>query len=318
MMNYVIASYVTNDLNLPLYFRVPDSEYNYLDYRKMITTRCNSLPSGIKFEELNAHKLKIIKAWDPINYDNVHWVANCSDKICDWAPNVIYHNVPKKMMEVGIKESLERVIYVSDDILFGYRENLERLNLSCNDDFDKKICFAGYLKGSVAEKRPKRLKEIFGKNEHSIPTRIFGPGADEIPAIQDKDNIEILNDSFQGDDYYKFLNKQMAVIHFGKGKDNYSYIAKSIYDCAVAGVPSLIYSPCDKNRIIFGDDQFYFDNEQDLFAQYIKLGFGTNRVEYLRKQREWIESTLSNKMNPTFKFSDHCESTIYNLTTKLF
>ena len=30
MMNYIISSYVTNELNLPLFFRVPDSEYNYL------------------------------------------------------------------------------------------------------------------------------------------------------------------------------------------------------------------------------------------------------------------------------------------------
>ena len=260
----------------------------------------------------------MIRAWGQINYDNVYWIANCSDKICDWAPNVIYHNVPKAMRVEEIEESLDRVLYVSDDILFGYHENLERLNLSCNENFDKLICFAGYLKGSVAEKRPKRLKEIFGKNKHKIPTRIFGPGSKDIPSLQNKDNIELIEDSFQGDEYYQFLNKQMAVIHFGKGKDNYSYIAKSIYDCAVAGVPSLIYSPCDKNRIIFDDDDFYFENETDLAALYIKLSSQKNREYYLHKQREWIETTLSNKMNPHFKFADYCESTIYNLSTKLF
>jgi len=318
MMSYIVASYVTNELNLPLFFRLPDSEYKYLDYRKMVTNRCTQLPSGKKFVELNGKKVKMIEAWPQIKYDNVYWIANCTDKIYDWAPNVIYNDVPGLMQFDELKESLDRVLYVSDDILFGYHENLERLKFECNKDFDKRICFAGYLKGSVAEKRPKILKKIFGKNEHKIPTVIFGPGSTDIPSIQDKDNIELIEDSFQGDDYYKFLNKQMAVIHFGKGKDNYSYIAKSIYDCAVAGVPSLIYLPCDQNRIIFGDDDFYFENELDLFAQYVKLSSNEYREDYLHKQREWIETTLSNKMYPNFKFADYCESTIYNLSTKLF
>jgi hypothetical protein len=315
-MNYIICSYVTNELDKPLFFRLPDSEYNYLDYRKMADTRIKHNTSGPKFLADNKKAVTMLMAWDKINYDNVHWIANGSDKIYDWAPNVLVNNIKPLLLEDGIKESLSRIIYVSDDILFGYHENLNRLKLDAGDN-DNKICYAGFLKGSVAEKRPKILKQIFKKNSYKIPTRIFGPGSKDIPEIQNKKNIELIDDSIQGDDFYKFLNKQLAIIHFGKGKENYSYISKSIYDCAIAGVPSLIYLPCDTNRIIFDDDRFYFSNEKELKKLYEKLQSSDIRKEYLDDQREWIENTLSNKMYPHFIFSDHCEEQIYTIS-KLF
>ncbi len=317
-MNYIICSYVTNELNKPLYFRVPDSEYNYQDYKQMVNVRKANKTSGPKFKEQNKKQLHVFDAWSLINYENVYWVVNGSDEIYDWAPDVLINNVKDHFVADGIQESLDRVLYVSDDVLFGYNENLDALSLECNPNHDKKITFAGYLKGSVAAKRPKRLKEIFGKNKHTIPTRIFGPGCDEIESIQNKDNIELMEQSFQGDDYLKFLNKQCAIIHFGKGKDNYSYIAKSIYDCAIAGVPSLIYLPCDQKRLIFNNDDFYFEDEAGLKKKYLELLIPGVREEYVRLQREWIQNTLTNKMHPTFKFADHCEETICDLSTKLF
>lgn len=317
-MNYIICSCVTNDLNKPLFFRVPDSEYNYQDYKQMINVRSASKTSGPKFKEDNKSQLLMINAWPLINYENVYWIANGSDQIYDWAPNVLLNNVKDYFIADGIEDSLDKVLYVSDDILFGYHENLESLNLECNPNHDNKITFAGYLKGSVASKRPKRLKEIFGKNKHEIPTRIFGPGCKEIPAIQDKDNIELMERSFQGDEYIKFLNEQFAIIHFGKGKDNYSYVAKSIYDCGIAGVPSLIYLPCDQKRLIFNHPSFYFSDEAELKKKYIELQSPGMREEYVRIQREWIDNTLTHKMYETFKFSDYCEPCSYGLSVKLF
>lgn len=315
--SYGISSYVTNVLKLPLFIRTPDSEYNYQDYREMIKNRVNAESSGEKFKQINQKLYPMIMTWDRIDYSKVYWIANGSDKIIDWAPDVLYNNVDDSLKSDDIKESLDRVLYVSDDILFGYNEYKDRLNLNANAEHDNKICFAGYLKGSVAAKRPKRLKEIFEKNECKIPTRIFGPGCKDIKAIKDVPNIELLEDSFQGDEYFEFLNKQMAMIHFGKGKDNYSYIAKSIYDCGISGVPSLIYLPCDQSRIIFDDDRFYFSNEKELFDIYNKLKDERVREQYIDDQREWIENTLSNKMYENFKFSDYCKEGIYK-TTKLF
>lgn len=314
-MNYIVCSYVTNELNKPLFFRVPDSEYNYLDYRKMMDTRIKHNTSGPKFLAANKKAVRMLGAWDQINYKNVYWIANGSDKIYDWAPDVLVNNIKALLLADGITESLKRILYVSDDVLFGYHENLNRLKLEASEH-DNRICYAGFLKGSVAEKRPKILKQIFEKNKYKIPTRVFGPGSKDIPEIQHS-NIELIDDSFQGDDFYKFLNRQLAIIHFGKGKENYSYISKSIYDCAIAGVPSLIYLPCDQKRIIFNDDRFYFSSEKELRKIYDKLQNPDIRKEYLDDQREWIENTLSNKMYPNFNFSDYCEEQIYTIS-KLF
>ena len=317
-MSYILCSYVTNILKLPLFIRTPDSEYNYQDYRRMIEVRMNSPLSGLKFKEINQTQYPMIMAWERIDYSKVYWIANGSDKICDWAQDVLHNNVPKELKAEDIKESISRVLYVSDDILFGYTEYKDRLNLpNIDKPHDGKICFAGYLKGSVAAKRPKRLKEIFGKNKYKIPTRIFGPGCNDIEAIKNKSNIELIENSFQGDEFFAFLSQQKAVIHFGKGNDNYSYVAKSIYDCGIAGIPSLIYLPCDQNRIIFNDDRFYFSSEEELNVLNNKLKDESVREQYINDQREWIESTLSNKMYPNFKFSDHCNEGIYK-TTKLF
>jgi len=278
----------------------------------------NSPLSGLKFKEINQTQYPMIMAWERIDYSKVYWIANGSDKIYDWAPDVIYKNVPSLMKGDDIKESLDKVLYVSDDILFGYNENLKRLELDCDKNHDNKICYAGYLRGTVAEKRPKILSKIFKENKFTIPTRIFGPGSIDIEVLQNKPNIEIIEDSFQGDEYYKFLNKQLAMIHFGKGKPNYSYISKSIYDCAVSGVPSLIYLPCDTKRLIFDNDLFYFSTEKELKQLYKKLQNNETREDYLRIQREWIDNTLSNKMYPNFKFADQCKEEIYNISTKLF
>ena len=315
-MSYCISSYVTNELDLPLFIRTPDSEYLYQDYRQMIWERVESKTSGKKFKQVNKEQWPMIMAWNRIKYDNVYWIANGSDKIYDWAPDVLYNEVSESLKADDIKDSLDRVLYVSDDILFGYHEYKDKYDYEVNQNHGNKICFAGFLKGSVAEKRPKILKQIFGKNETKMPVRIFGPGSKDIKALEHP-NIECIEDSFQGKEYLDFLNSQLAMIHFGKGKDNYSYIAKSIYDCAIANVPSLIYLPCDQNKIIFGDHRFYFSNEEELFSLYNQLQNLDVRESFIRDQRVWIENTLNNKMYPNFKFSDHCEEGIYNLT-KLF
>lgn len=316
-MAYMICSHVTNVLKLPLFIRTPDSEYNYQDYRQMIKTRLTSTTSGKKFEETNRSQYPAIISKERIDYSKVFWIANGSDKIYDWAPDVLYNNVSDDLKLDEIKDSLERILYVSDDVLFGYHEYKDKYDFEVNQNHDNKICFAGFLKGSVAEKRPKILKQIFGKNKTKMPARIFGPGSKDIKAL-DHPNIERIENSFQGEDYLKFLNKQLAMIHFGKGKDNYSYIAKSIYDCAIANVPSLIYLPCDQNQIIFGDHRFYFSDEEELYSLYNQLQNLDVRESFIRDQREWIENVLSNKMYPNFSFKDHCKKGIYKLTSKLF
>ena len=48
--NYVISAYCSNTLNLPLFIRTPDSEYPYLDYKKMADVRIEkATPSTPKF-----------------------------------------------------------------------------------------------------------------------------------------------------------------------------------------------------------------------------------------------------------------------------
>ena len=315
-MAYIIASYVTNELDLPLFIRTPDSEYLYKDYRSMVEERLESKTSGNNFRKVNHGDWQQILSWNRIEYSNVYWIANGSDQIYDWAPDVLYNDVSDYLKSDDIKESLDRVLYVSDDVLFGYHEYKDLYDYEVNENHGDKICFAGFLKGSVAEKRPKILKKIFGKNETKMPVRIFGPGSTDIKALEHP-NIERIEDSFQGKDYFDFLNSQMAMIHFGKGKDNYSYIAKSIYDCAIANVPSLIYLPCDQNKIIFGDHRFYFSDEHELYSLYNQLKDPAVRERFICDQREWIENTLSNKMYPNFTFSSYCEEGIYNIT-KLF
>ena len=85
----------------------------------MIQERLNSKTSGKKFKKVNAQQYPTILAWGRIKYNNVYWIANGSDKIYDWAPNVLYNEVSESLKADDIKESLDRVLYVSDDVLFG-------------------------------------------------------------------------------------------------------------------------------------------------------------------------------------------------------
>ena len=105
-MAYMICSHVTNVLKLPLFIRTPDSEYNYQDYRQMIKTRLTSTSSGKKFEETNRSQYPAIVSKERIDYSKVFWIANGSDKIYDWAPDVLYNNVSDDLKLDEIKDSL--------------------------------------------------------------------------------------------------------------------------------------------------------------------------------------------------------------------
>ena len=60
-LNYMISSYCTNELNIPLFVRTPDSEYPYYDYKRMADIRINgNTPSTPKFIESNKNVIELM------------------------------------------------------------------------------------------------------------------------------------------------------------------------------------------------------------------------------------------------------------------
>jgi hypothetical protein len=71
---YRILAYSTNDLNLPLFIRTPDSEYPYYDYLQMLNVRLKPkkvTDSLQKFIDKNKREISVIGS-QLINYDNVY------------------------------------------------------------------------------------------------------------------------------------------------------------------------------------------------------------------------------------------------------
>jgi hypothetical protein len=306
ILNYDISSHCTNELNIPLFIRTPDSEYPYLDYKLLLHNRVtlNKPESCRKFEEQNRDRLQKMPE-KYINYDNVYFVANGSRKICDWVVDIAYNDLPIRDRILKLEEIPSKTLYVSDEILFNVSRNYQKYSYLEKKSIEDKFIFIGYLRGTVARNRLKALPAVFKENIHTIPTDIIGPGANEL--LIDRPDVNLIDGRIHGDKFFETLNKYLAYIFVGKGNPTNKYINKTVYDCLSARCPVIVYSKCDKTELIFEDKEFYFSTEDELFTIYEKLKNPEIRKDWIDRQYKEITNKLETLMDPMFKFSDYCK-----------
>lgn len=304
IINYMICTYCTNDLNIPLFIRTPDSEYPHFDYQKMIEYRLSpELKSSTKFKENNAkHLAKIPQV---INYDNVYFIANGSRKICDWVVDIVHTNVSSTYRVMEPEDISKRTLYVSDAILFNVWDHYSKFEYLPSEPTKDSLVFIGYLQGSVAKNRLVALPKIFSENLHTIPTDIIGPGANDLEI--DRPDVNLLDKGVYGKDFFELMNSYLAYIFVGKGNAINKYINKTVYDCLSARCPVIVYRECDTTQVIFDDNEFYFSNEDELKAIYDKLKNPEIRRDWVKRQHDELKHKLEIQSDPLFHFNEFCE-----------
>jgi hypothetical protein len=306
IFNYDICSYVTNELNLPLFIRTPDSEYPYYDYKNLIHVRCTAHSKELieKFIEKNGEDIKKMPE-KYINYDNVYFLANGSSKIYDWVPDIAYYDIHVRNRILDPIKISKNTFYIPDNILFNLDLNYKRYNYLEKKSTVNKFIFIGYINGSVAYKRKKILKKIFAKNTKHIPTDIISPGANLLEI--DRPDVNLIDGKIKGDKFFETLNSYLAYIFIGKGNPINKYINKTVYDCISARCPIIVYSHCDKSGLIFEDKEFYFSNEDELLEIYNKLQDPLIRENWIDRQHKEIHHKLKTLMDPIFLFNEVCK-----------
>lgn len=303
---YKIVSKCTNELNIPVFIRINDSEIKVRDYRLMCEIRLKgSETSAFMKDPINVARAKDLVSWKSWNYENIFWFANGSKETCDWVAETMYDREDENH-RCSTRENFQKnSIYVSDDIFFLVRKNFEKYKSFESTSYsESKLCYIGFF-DTVNVMRAKALNTLFKENKRSIPIKIFGKGTEILQKIQKYSNIDIEEGYIQGDSqkYFDFLNQHVGYIFIGKGQKESRYIGKTVYDAIVARTPVLVYSKCDSKHITFSSSEYYFDNEEELYEKYKKLLDPQTRKRWLDEQKKEIFQKLPPS---TFKFSNYC------------
>lgn len=311
VLHYKIISKCTNELKIPVFIRVNDSEIKVRDYRKMSEVRLingESKPeSAFMKDPLNVEKARKLVEWKEWDYNRVYWFANGSREACDWVAETLFDREDEIYRMAPRDVFVNNSIYVSDDIFFLIRKNYERFTkFELNKPEHNKLCYIGFF-DTVNMARAKAFTILFKENSHNVPIKIFGKGTEILGKLKGKKNIEIEEGYIKGDseEYFQFLNSHLAYVFVGKGQSNSRYIGKTVYDAIVARTPILVYRKCDQGHITFKSDEFYFDNERELNSKFILLNDPVTRERWLKEQSEEIFSKLPPS---TFKFELYCEN----------
>lgn len=314
---YQILSHATNDLKIPAFIRINDSEIKVRDYRKLSKQR---LDAGYQAREegkpdaafmrdpLNVEKAEKLVSYKELDYDKIFWFGNGSKESCDWVSETLYDREDEYFRMASKERFTENTIYVSDDIFFLVKKNYERFNKYdfIKSDVNNKFCYIGFF-DTVNVARAKALNILFKENRHSVPLKIFGKGTEILSKLSSKENIEIEEGYIKGDsqEYFDFLNSHLAYIFIGKGHSESRYIGKTVYDAVVARTPIVVYKKCDSRMITFANPEFYFEDETELRAIYSKLQDPEVRKAWIAEQQEEI----FRKLPPSeFRFSNYGEA----------
>lgn len=303
-LNYAISAYATNQLGIPLFVRTPDSEYPYMDYKKMVDNRINgTTASAEKFRLSNLDEIALMP--DYIDYDKIYFIANGSRVICQWVVDIAHNDIPESMRMLTPEKIEERTLFVSDADLFNVWTHYQNYAYLPKEAKENKLVFIGYLQGSVSKNRLKALPKIFSENKHEIPTDIIGPGASELKIS--REDVTLHDMGVYGKSFFETMNGYLAYIFVGKGNAINKYINKTVYDCISARCPVIVYTECDKTGVIFNNRDFYFSNEDELKAIYEKLKNPEIRRSWIDAQFTEIHNKLNTIMDPMINFSDYCE-----------
>lgn len=308
---YKIISKCTNELRIPVFIRINDSEIKVRDYRKMSEVRLadgETKPNSTFMKNsLNVQKARKLIEWKEWDYNKIYWFANGSKETYDWVAETLFDREDEIYRMAPREVFVNNSIYVSDDIFFLVRKNYERFTkFELNEPKYNKLCYIGFF-DTVNIARAKALSILFKENLYKVPIKIFGKGTEILSKLKDKKNIEIEEGYIKGDseEYFQFLNSHLAYIFIGKGQSNSRYIGKTVYDAIVARTPILVYKKCDQGHITFSSDEFYFENEKELSQKFESLMDPIIRKRWLKEQTEEI----FRKLPPSqFKFEKYCEN----------
>lgn len=320
---YKIISKCTNDLDVPVFIRINDSEIKVRDYRIMSKQRLDA--GKIAREEgkpdnafmgspENVTKAEDLVSWSQWDYNKIYWFANGSKESCDWVAETMFDRENEEFRMADRQVFVDNAIYVSDDIFFLVRKNYERFS-----SYDKKIesvehglidpyvkdqfCYIGFF-DTVNMARAKAFSVLFKENTQNVTLKIFGKGTEILTKFKDKPNVEIEEGFIKGDseEYFDFLHNHIAYLFIGKGQSHSRYIGKTVYDAIVARTPVAVYKKVDMGHITFESDEYYFENERELKAIQNKLNDPEVRSRWIKDQTEEIFRKLPPS---TFKFSSY-------------
>jgi hypothetical protein len=318
---YKIISRCTNELGIPVFIRINDSEIKVRDYRLMCVQR---LQMGADAAALgkpvlafmrdadNVQRARTLTTWKQWDYSKVYWFANGSKEACDWVAETMYDREDPYFKMAPRESFVKNSLYVSDDLFFLVRKNYDRLKnryeengkLKARAEPQNKFCYIGFF-DTVNMARARALAHFFKQNEQKVPLKIFGKGTEILTKLEGKENVEIEEGFMMGDsdEYFDFLNNHLAYVFIGKGLPIARYIGKTVYDAVVARTPVVVYKKCDVNHITFKSDEFYFENEEELMHIMEKLQDKDLREDWVKRQAEEIFA----KLPPTeFNFVNYC------------
>lgn len=305
---YKIGSYSTNNLKIPVFVRINDSEIKVRDYKLISRERLDTDKSESVFmkDPKNVEKAQDLCKWKTWDYSKVFWFANGSKEACDWVAETMYDREDEKYRVANRDTFVDNTIYVSDDIFFLIRKNYERFEnrYSSYNVTDNKFCYIGFF-DTVNIARAKALNKLFKENKLDIPVKIFGKGTEVLTKLKDRANFDIEEGFIAGDsnEYFDFLNKHLAYIFIGKGQTKARYIGKTVYDAIVARIPVVVYKKCDEKMITFKNPEFYFEDEAGLKRIFETLQDSITRSRWISQQTLEIFGKLP---ETSFKFSEFC------------
>lgn len=315
---YAALSYATNIVKIPVFIRLNDSEIKVRDYKLLCSNRADGESQKEHsnfFTEDNVYLLNKIGHMPALDYTKVYWLANGSKEAYDWTAETLYHNEKEEHRYLTPELATSNTIYISDDVFFLIRENMNRFSHYDNPNrtHNNDLVYIGFF-DTVNTARINVFKKLFKENKHNIGIKIFGKGTEALNKIS-APNIDIEEGFIEGDSeqYFDFLNNHLAYVFIGKGRGQARYIGKTAYDAMVARIPILVYKPADEKQILFDDDTFYFTTEAELAKLVEKLKSEEYRQSVIELQRQQILSKLPHN---DFKFDAYAKEVSDHPTIK--
>jgi hypothetical protein len=288
---YKILSHITNEQNLPVYFRICDFKHEMKDYKKMIQDRISDDDSGRKFVERNPKHLHSLDNIKTTNYKNVHFVCNGSREVYDWS----WITLTKSMPFLSKEEVQERSYYISDDILFRYEECYESFSYLDSGTENRKNLL--YHVGNLNPGKVRKVKEVMKTSEVPLflrtAERTINGSLRKIPAI------EMIETPIVRDEMYTELNSYVAYLFVGKGEETSYYFNKTLYDASIARTVFLIYGKIDAENIYHELSDYVFNDPIELKEKFEWIK--ENYQDHLRVQREVLIRNLSTESVTIFE-----------------
>jgi hypothetical protein len=288
---YQIFSYATNVLNIPVCFRLNDSEVKFRDIRQISYERSlKGAADSFNTHPDNVDLIPILLSLQPMDYSKVYWLANGNIDVFDWVTDTLVHREKDKSALIQDEATVKKnTKYLGDDIFFGVNDDYKKMShLSNSTPTQDSLVYIGFF-DAISKKRVSVIDKLF-TNSNQTPLRIIGRGSD---ALKPKPNLNISDDSVIGDNLYSTLNQYVAAINIGKGNKSIKYVSKGIYDCVIARTPILMYDKCDmEHRLFPNNPEFYFSNEKELHEKFSLLKDKSLRDKWIDKQKDVVFSKM--------------------------